>query len=254
MIKKIYILLIIIISTINISRATNDLVAISDSAEIYYTQGDYQKAIDNYNKILNKGYESGKLYFNLGNAYYKLNKINDAILNYERAKILLPNNKDVKFNLGMAKRNITDKIEKVPVFFVISWYRAFRGMFSTDMWAIISLISFVLLLSLIFLFFFTRTASTKKISFWFAITLFIITTTSFVFSSQEKERISERNYAIVFEPVVNIKASPNDSATELFVLHEGTKVEIRQSSKDWVEIKIADGSIGWIKRDLLVII
>jgi tetratricopeptide (TPR) repeat protein len=230
------------------------LVITNDSAEVYYTNGEYQKAIDNYNEILSKGYESGKLYFNLGNAYFKLNKINDAILNYERAKILLPNNKDVEFNLGMAKSHITDKIETIPVFFLIDWYKTLTGIFSSNTWAIISLISFVSFLILVFLFFFTRTLIIKKPSFWLSILFLILSSTSFIFSSQEKERVSERNYAIVFEPVVNIKASPNESATELFVLHEGTKVEIRQSSKDWVEIKIEDGSIGWIKRDLLVVI
>ena len=252
MIRKIFILLILI-GSFNLSNAI-DLESLSDSAETHYSQGEYQMALDKYNKVIEKGYESGKLYFNIGNAYYKLNKINDAILNYEKAKILLPNNKDVEFNLGMAKRNITDKIEKVPVFFVIAWYNSFVGIFSTDTWAIISMIAFVGLLTFIFVFFLTRNYLFKKLSFWFAIILFIISTASFVFSSKEKDRVENRNYAIIFEPVVNIKASPNDIATELFVLHEGTKVEIRQSSKDWVEIKIEDGSVGWIKRDLLVII
>ncbi len=142
----------------------------------------------------------------------------------------------------------------MPVFFIIDWYNSFVGVFSTDTWATISMITFAGMLSFIFVFFFTRSSLFKKLSFWFAIVLFIFTTASFVFSSKEKQRVENRNYAIVFEPVVNIKASPNDIATDLFVLHEGTKVEIRQSSKDWVEIKIDDGSVGWIKRDLLVII
>ena len=252
MIKK-FIILLFLVSSVLYSNAIN-LVQLSDSAKVYYEQGDYQKAIGKYNEVIDKGYESGRLYFNLGNSYYKLNMINDAILNYERAHILLPNNKDIEFNLEMAKRNITDKIEKVPTFFLIDWYRTVRGALSTDTWAILSMISFMLVLSFVFLFFFTRNVSFKKMSFWLAIILLVITTTSFVFSSQEKDRVSIRNYAIVFEPVVNIKASPNESSTELFVLHEGTKVEIRQSSKDWVEIKIEDGSVGWIKRDLLVII
>ena len=252
MIKKIVILLFIVGAVLH-SNAIN-LVEISDSAKVYYEQGNYQKAVDKYNEVIDKGYESGRLYFNLGNSYYKLNMINDAILNYERAHILLPNNKDIEFNLEMAKRNITDKIETVPTFFMIDWYRTVRGIFSTDTWAVISMIGFVLVLSFVFLFFFTRKLVIKKMSFWLAIVLLVLTTSSFVFSSQEKDRVSIRNYAIVFEPVVNIKASPNESSTELFVLHEGTKVEIRQSSKDWVEIKIEDGSVGWIKRDLLVII
>jgi len=252
MIKKLFILLILI-GSFNLSNAI-DLEVLSDSAQVYYEQGEYQKALDKYNEIIEKGYESGRLYFNLGNAYYKLNKINDAILNYEKAKILLPNNKDIEYNLAMAKRNITDKIEKVPVFFVTAWYNSFVGIFSTDTWAIISMVTFAGMLSFIFVFFFTRSSFFKKFSFWLAIILFIITSSSFIFSSKEKDRIETRNYAIIFEPVVNIKASPNDIATDLFVLHEGTKVEIRQSSKDWVEIKIEDGSVGWIKRDLLVII
>jgi tetratricopeptide (TPR) repeat protein len=252
MIKKIVTILIFIITANNIFAS--DIKALSDSAEYYYTNQEYQKAIDKYNEILEKGYESGLLYFNLANAYYKINKINDAILNYERAKILLPGNKDIEFNLEMAKRHITDKIPKVPEFFLRKWYKEFRGIFSSDVWAIISLSSFVLLLTFILIFFLTRSYLFKKTSFWLSIILLVISISSFTFSYQEKERITNRKYAIIFEPVVNIKASPNENATNLFVLHEGTKVEIRQSSKDWVEIKIDDGTVGWIKRDLLVVI
>lgn len=252
MYKK-FILILFVVASFKISFAEN-IQQYIDSAEVYYTNSKYEQAADMYKKVLTSGYESGLLYYNLGNAYYKQNKITDAILNYERAKLYIPNNKDLLFNLEMANRNITDKIDEVPEFFVITWWKAFIGIFTSDTWAIISMSSFVLLLSFVFLFFFTRTYSLKKLSFWLGIILLFLSFSSFIFASKTKKEIEKHNTAIIFEPVINVKSSPGDVGTELFVLHEGTKIEITQTSGDWIEIKLANGNKGWVKRDLVEII
>jgi len=252
MYKKIIFILIVLASfKISIAQDVNQYI---DSAEVYYTNSQYEKAIDMYKKVLASGVESGVLYYNLGNAYYKDNRITDAILNYERAKLFIPNNKDLQFNLEMANRSITDKIDAVPEFFIITWWKTFIGIFTSDTWAIISMASFVSLLSFVFLFFFTRSYSLKKLSFWFGIILLLLSFSSFVFASKTKSAIESHNTAIIFEPVINVKSSPGDVGTELFVIHEGTKVEITQQSGDWVEIKLANGNKGWVKSDLVEII
>ena len=252
MYKKILFILIIVTS-FKIVLA-QDVQQYIDSAKIYYTNSEYDKAIEMYKKVLLAGKESGFLYYNLGNAYYKENKITDAILNYERAKLYIPNNKDLLFNLEMANRRITDKIDAVPEFFIITWWKAFIGIFTSDTWSIISMISFILFLSSVFLFFFTRTYSLKGISFWLGIVLIIISISSFIFAGKTKMTIEKHNTAIIFESVINVKSSPGDVGTELFVIHEGTKVEITQTSGEWIEIKLANGNKGWVKRDLVEII
>ena len=252
MYKKIIFILIVLASfKISIAQDVNQYI---DSAEVYYTNSKYEKAIDMYKKVLASGVESGVLYYNLGNAYYKDNRITDAILNYERAKLFIPNNKDLIFNLDMANRSITDKIDAVPEFFIVTWWKTFIGIFTSDTWAIISMASFVMLLSFVFLFFFTRTYSLKKLSFWFGIILLFLSFSSFIFASKTKNAIEKHNTAIIFEPVINVKSSPGDVGTELFVIHEGTKVEITQRSGDWIEIKLANGNKGWVKSDLVEII
>lgn len=252
MYKKIIILILVVLS-FQISFSQN-VKQLTDSAEIYYTKMNYEKAVEQYKKVLQSGKESGFLYYNLANSYYKLNKIPDAILNYERAILLIPNNKDVQFNLEMANRNITDKIEAVPAFFIYSWWNTFLGIFSSDTWAVISIISFIFTLTFIFGFFFTGSYILKKISFWLSIVLFIISINTFVFAQKTKAIINNHNFAIIFEPVINVKSSPGDIGTELFVIHEGTKIEITQTSGDWIEIKLANGNKGWVKRDLVEII
>lgn len=248
--------ILILIFGINISfgKTIKDEQILIDSAKIYYQQKQYDKAVKIYQKILADGFESGMLYYNMANAYYKMNKINDAILNYERAKRLLPNNKDIEYNLAIANQQITDKIDKVPEFFLKTWLKTFRGIFSTNTWAIVSIVSFVLFLALAFVFFFTVSYQTKRLSFWLGILAFVLSVNSFIFSYQTKKDLTERNTAIIFEPVINVKSSPSDNGTDIFVIHEGTKVTITQESGDWVEIKLANGNKGWIKRDLLEII
>jgi tetratricopeptide (TPR) repeat protein len=249
-----YLLLIITIQLNAASITEEEQQQYIDSAKIYYQNKQYDKAVETYRKILANGYESGMLYYNMANAYYKMNKINDAILNYERAKKLLPNNKDTEFNLAIANQQITDKIEQVPEFFIRTWLKNLRGIFSTNTWAIISMVSFVIFLTLTFVFFFTTSYQTKRASFWGAITLIILSVNSFIFSYQTKQDLINRNAGIIFEPVINVKASPGENGTDIFVIHEGTKVEITQESGDWVEIKLANGNKGWIKRDLIEII
>ncbi len=246
--------IILILSTIIGFANKKDEIQYIDSAKTYYKNKEYEKAVKMYQKVLSDGYESGLLYYNMANAYFKMNRINDAILNYERAKKLLPNNKDIQFNLGLANQKITDKIEKVPEFFLKTWWKAFRGIFSTNTWAIISMISFVLFLGLLFIFFFSSSYNTKRLSFWFGIFAFLISFSSIIFSYQTKQDLTNRNVGIVFEPVINVKSSPSDNGTDIFVIHEGTKVEITQESGDWIEIKLANGNKGWIKRNLIEIV
>ncbi|MCT4599704.1 MAG: tetratricopeptide repeat protein [Marinifilaceae bacterium] len=217
-----------------------------------YKRGDYKNAVDIYEKILDKDLESTALYYNLGNSYYKMNKIPDAILNYERALLLSPNNSDVRYNLALARTHLVDKIDVIPEVFFIRWFKMFVGMLSSNIWA---------LLSMIFLFICAISFSTYKylqknrnvyISIML-ISLFLAVCTVF-FSYIQKSRLQDRDHAIVFSPVVNIKGSPADDGVDLFLLHEGTKVEIIEKRETWVNIKLKDGMEGWIRLKTIQII
>lgn len=231
-----------------------DIDTLMVKANNLFVQNNFQEAIDTYELILDNGYESSDLYYNLGNAYYKQNIIAKAILNYERALLLDPNNADIKYNLELTNSLVVDKIEVLPVFFLRSWVKNFRNMFSSNIWAIFSIVCFVLTLIFISLFLYTRNYGFKKIFFWLGFIVFISSMISFIFSYQQKQKVIDNNTAIIINPSVTVKGSPDASGTDLFVIHEGTKVWIDDKISDWNEIKLSDGSVGWIKSEEFEII
>ena len=117
-----------------------------DKANQLYLNGEYSSAREEYQKIINSGFESVELYYNLGNTFYKLGQIPSSILYYEKALILNPKDVDIQFNLDLANRLVVDKINPVNEFFFRKWFRAFAGIIKADSWAFISVITFFLFL------------------------------------------------------------------------------------------------------------
>ncbi|MCU4155764.1 tetratricopeptide repeat protein [Carboxylicivirga sp. A043] len=219
-----------------------------------YSDGNFQTAIDTYKGILSTGVESGSLYFNLGNAYYKNGELANAILNYERALLLKPHDKDIKYNLELAYSQTTDKIESVDNFFLSKWVIDFRNKTTSDTWAFIGVACFLLTLVMAALFFFTNSAFLKKAGFYLGVGLLLGTMVTLTFSYRQKSKLVNRNHAIVFSPSLTVKSSPDASGTEIFILHEGTKVEIVSTLGHWKEIQIADGTVGWVEETSITII
>jgi len=217
------------------------------SANEAYAKGDFAKAIELYETVLKEKGESATVYYNLGNAYYKTNKIAPSILNYERALLLDPGNSDIRFNLDIARLKTVDKIEPVGEFFLASWFRSVQNLWSTDAWSIFGIVCFILLIGCLFLFFFSRKILIKQLSFYVGLCFLILTIFGNIFAYSQNKRLTERNSAIIFVPTTTIKSSPADSGTDLFILHEGTKVKVKSKIGDWSEIVTADGNVGWIK-------
>lgn len=214
----------------------------------HYSNGDFQIAIDTYESILSTGVESGDLYFNLGNAYYKNSELASAILNYERALLLKPHDKDIKYNLELAYSQTTDKIEAVDEFFLSKWVVDFRNKATSDTWAYIGVSCFILTLLMAGIFFFSNSVFLKKAGFFLGVGLLAGSIITLTFSSRQKTKLMVRNHAIVFSPSLTVKSSPDASGTEIFILHEGTKVEIKSTLGEWKEIQIADGTVGWVEE------
>jgi tetratricopeptide (TPR) repeat protein len=213
-----------------------------------YAKGQYYYAINVYEQVVDSGYGSAELFFNLGNAYYKVNNIALAILNYERAKKMNPWDKDIKHNLAIANARIVDKIDVIPEFFLKSWIAKIVNITSSDYWAILSISAFILFLVLVLIYLFSSRIALKKLSFWLGILIFIISVTSFYSSLKRKQFLTSRNSAIIISPTVTAKSSPDEWGVDLFVIHEGTRVIVMDSIDMWNEIKISDGKRGWINR------
>ncbi|MGQ1947163.1 tetratricopeptide repeat protein [Geofilum sp. OHC36d9] len=216
------------------------------AANELYKTGAYNEAITAYETILGSGVESPEIYYNLGNAYYRNGSLPSAILNYERALLLAPQNNDIRYNLNLAYSQITDKIETVDQFFIAKWFSGIRNAADSDTWAIISIVTFVLFLAGLLFYFFSQSIGLRKLAFFFAIWALISSAITFSYSHTQKQRLIIREYAIVFSPSVTIKSAPQGGGTDLFVLHEGTKVKILQTIDQWHEIMLQDGSVGWM--------
>ncbi len=250
--KKIFFFILTFLSTLFSNAQEVDSLVIK--ANDLYTQGKYQEAAELYESIIDLGYESTELYYNIGNAYYKQNVIARAILNYEKALQLSPNDADVQYNMDLVNRFVVDKIEVLPVFFVKGWFRDLRNKLSSDVWAAISIITFVITLIFLSFYLYSRGMAFKKASFWISFFVIIISLISFIFSKQQKHKILSGDTAIVMSPSVTVKSSPDASGTDLFVIHEGTKVWIEDEISDWNEVKLSDGSKGWLKVDDIEVI
>jgi tetratricopeptide (TPR) repeat protein len=219
-----------------------------------YANGDFTKAIKWYEIALKENGESATVYYNLGNSYYKANKIAPSILNYERALLLDPGNGDIRFNLEIAKLKTVDKIESVGEFFLAAWFYSVEDSLSTDAWSLFAITCFILLIGCLFLFFFSREISIKKSGFYIGICLLVFVVFGNIFACNQKKSLTQRDSAIIFVPTTTIKSSPADSGTDLFILHEGAKVQLKNKIGDWNEIETADGNVGWIKSSEIVVI
>ena len=215
-------------------------------ANEHYTKEEFQKAIDGYNQILMAGIESPEVYFNLGNAYYKTKQYTLSILNYERAKLLAPGDEDIEFNLQVANQKVVDSIQELPGIFIVRWWNALVNSQTTDTWAVLSIFSFIVFLTMLGFYFFAKTSEVKRITFWSGCFLIVFTIFSWSFAAKQKSRLVNHSYAIVMQPTVTVKSSPSDKGTSLFVVHEGLKVRITDKLGDWVEIRLADGNKGWL--------
>lgn len=232
--------------------AREDQTQLWEKANAFYTTEEYQQAISLYEQILSSGEESAKLYFNLGNAYYKAGDVNKAILNYERAKLLAPHDEDIDFNLQIANQFVVTTIESLPQPFFLRWRTSVINRYPADTWAYISISAFLIFLILLGLFIFSRRVPIRRISFWVGIFVVVFSAFTYSFASKQKKKIDERNSAIVFCPRVTVKSSPTETGTDLFLIYEGLKIEITDSLNTWKEIKLSDGNQGWLPDSCIV--
>ncbi|MBW6489617.1 MAG: tetratricopeptide repeat protein [Lentimicrobium sp.] len=220
-----------------------------DKANKAYMAGFYSNAIAIYEEILVTGRTSPELYYNLGNAYFKNDQLPESILNFERAIKLDPGNEDYLYNLRIANNKLIDKIDTLPELFYITWWNSLKYRLSANHWALLALISFTLVFILITIFLLSRTVLLKRILFYGGILFILVHILAGIMAWQTYAEARNRNSAIVFAPSLPVKSSPDESSIDLFVIHEGLKVQIIDNIGDWNEIRLENGSKGWIKSE-----
>ncbi len=216
-----------------------------------YQNNNFEESFELFQKLVTSGYSSFQLYYNTGNAAFKTGHIAEAILNYEKALLIKPFNEDARYNLEIAKTYTLDKLEVIPEVFFIRWFKLFSLLLHTNTWSIISLACFTFSLILLAVFLFSARYKLKKQTFLMAVVLFVISLLSFTLSLTNKSLTLNNKEAIVFEPVVTGTSSPGTGGNELFVIHEGTKVEVEDRLGGWYEIRLSDGTVGWIPMNFV---
>ena len=235
------------------ARAQEAAVAFAAANDLYRAVK-YEEAARAYEKILANGYEGPALYYNLGNAWYKAGNVPAAILNYERAKRLDPGDEDIRHNLALANLRIVDRIEPIPRLFFVEWWEDLLAAASPSGWgtaAIAALWGAVILLGA---FRIVRGRLARQFTLLPGVLLMLFTAFAFTAGAIQGGRETSESAAILFSATAPVKSAPDPGSTDLFVLHEGVRVDLLDAVGEWRKIRLADGKVGWLPAgDLQVI-
>ena len=246
--KSMLIALIMLLLPFGVGAANEmDVDSLWNAGNAAYAEGKWEDAIEAYSGIEAQGLESEELYFNIGNAYYKEGDIPMSILYYKRSLALNPSNKDTEYNLSLAQGMIKDKIDPVPEFILKTWMRDFCYIISSNSWTIIFLVMMGLTLVLVLVFFLSTSVAARKTGFFTGLVSLIMAILSLSMALWQRNSYMNNEAAVVMSGVVSVKSSPSeDNSTELFLLHEGTTIDVLQEVEDWYEIRLVDGRRGWL--------
>ncbi len=236
------------------ARAQNDSISstIDTSTNMFagvmYENGNYIEAIEIYENLIEKNGESPEIYYNLGNCYYKINKLGKSVLNYERALIFDPSDEDIQYNIELVNLRIRDKMEPVSEPVLLLWWRNFIKLLVVHTWALIAILFLWIALGGFVLYRFATKERLQRSGFYLftACTFIFIITAIAAFSKNDYD--SHYRFAVVMAPSSIVKSEPNESSTNMFLIHEGLKIRFIDQENEWSEIKMLDGNVGWVKN------
>lgn len=221
------------------------------NANKFYQEGQFEQAVQTYQKILGQGLESGAIYYNLGNAYFKSGKLGYAIYCYEKGLKLEPNDEDLSYNLRIAQARTFDKITEMPKLFIIAWWEGLVTSLSISAWSFIVIFIFWILLISIAVYYFSRNSRFQRISFLSSSISLSVLIVAVVLLFARVNREAATNYGILLQQTYSVKVSPDVKGSDAFVIHEGIKFSVEDHVNDWVKIRLVDGKIGWIPKSVM---
>ncbi len=245
----IYILAVAFSATLNCAIGQDITTARKafDQGNGAYKNGDYAQAL-NFYLTADSNATGDVLNYNIGNAYFKLNKLPNSILHYERALKFDPSNPDALHNLQLANSKIADRIKTLPNSKIDIWWKEFKYGIGPDGWAVISILLACISVVALISYFLPISRNLRRFGFFAGIILIVFTVISITLAQSSEDYREVSNTAIVFTDKVDVKSEPRDQATNVFALHAGTKVRLIDSDEEWYEVKIASGNQGWIKK------
>jgi len=241
-------LLISVLVGAALSAQAQDPQQVFEQANQLYQQGKFAEAGEAYESLVNNGYASGVLYYNLGNAYYKVGNIAKAVLFYERALKLMPNDEDLRYNLQLANSVIIDKIEPAPRLFIWQYRDGMKQMLSLHGLTWLAYLVFVLTIGAWAGLILARTYRFRRIALIAGSVSGLVFALVLVVFFGRLSDLGSKDSAIVTAQITTVKNSPDPKSSDAFVLHAGVKVQITDQLSDWVKIRLADGKVGWMER------
>lgn len=244
--QAIWLLLFLLIALQARTSVADESMRLFEAGNQRYEDGDYAAAIDAYEQIVASGKHNWQVYYNLGNAYYRQGSIGRAILNYERALQLNPNSDDIRFNLELANLATVDRIPAPPA---PAWWSWSKGLLFTPSLSLLGWLTLIFYATFLLLFSlkYFRPAISGRVEYrglvWVTLTGFVLVLLLFGFRWFRQQTDL---HAVVLQRAVDVRSAPSRDATEVFALHEGTKVQIKQFSNGWTEIRLRDGKVGWL--------
>ena len=224
-------------------------------ADALYEKEQYRDAVAAYESVLKTEGVAAEIYYNLGNCYYKLDEIPLAVLNYERAFLLDPGDGDIRANLALARGKTIDKVVPPSEMFFVTWWRDLTHCMSMNAWTMLGIAAFVLMLIGVLVYMFVPQLVARKMGIYGAMVLLVVVIVANLAAVSQHLDQTHRNTAIILAPSITVKSSPSDTSTDLFLIHEGSKVEILDASmKEWMEVKFEEGKQGWIPVSALEVI
>ena len=229
------------------STAENNFLAANDA----FAQKNYQAAIQQYEATLAEGFQSAALYFNLGNSYYQEKNWAKAILNYERAQLLSPNDSDISQNLKLANTQTIDEIEIIPNFFLARWWTQVRQLTHSGVWSILAILLLWVSIGGWILWLIGKERQQRKQGFLGGIIALALSILVFALAYSSYQVQQNSGAAIVMDKETPLRNLPDDISESILPLHEGTKVEIMEKTTSWYKVRLGNGEVGWITETAL---
>jgi hypothetical protein len=245
-------ILLIVLLLLTPSQAERDQIDhLFTEANRAYQEGDYTAAVETYSTIMDRGVENVALYYNLGNAHFKLRHIGESILYYERAQRLAPRDTDIAHNLSIARLYVVDKVMMPESIFAVTWWNALQHLFSRTQWAVLALVFYVLFMALLIV----RLLSVRPtVQRWCRGFLYPVVVLFFITAGVYGVRVYRdhtHREAVVMSEKVNVLSAPSQDSNPVFSLHEGVKVRLQDQSGSFFRISLPDGKVGWLASDHL---
>lgn len=241
-------ILILFVLFYSVAFAEPSVDDLMNKANELYVKGQFEEAIKIYESLAQEEYEGTSLFYNLGNSYYRTGKIGYAILYYEKALKLSPDDEDVQHNLQLVKLNLKDKIETLPPFFLFRIWESVLSSLSSDGWTILSYILFLIILFTLGFYFFAKNITQQRVAFYSFVFLLVLFLTSVGLLIVKLNQESKLKYGIILETSLVAKSSPDPQGKDAFIVHEGLKVRIEDKVDKWLKIRLEDGQIGWVEN------